>query len=241
MTQPAFRSSLFALLESYAPQLLAGPEARAAQPRTQPILAGRVGIFGVLGQNDWFADSDYGVIREQVKRAFADPGTKTIDLLIDSPGGSVLGLPETADTIRAANRVKPVRAFVLGIAASAAYWLASQASTITLTPSGEVGSVGVLDLHADISKALDNTGVKVTAVTAGEHKVERAPFTPLSDAAKEHMQAGVNAWYGDFLSAIRRGRGARVSATGNYGGGRMLSSRDALAAGMVDFISGGAF
>ena len=125
----------------------------------------------------------------------------------------MLGLPETADVIHAANMIKPVRAFVTGIAASAAYWLASQASTITLTPSGEVGSVGVLDLHADISKALENAGVKLTAVTAGEHKVERAPFTPLSDDAKTHMQAGVNAWYGDFLSAIRRGRGARVSPT----------------------------
>jgi ClpP class serine protease len=96
--------------------------------------------------------------------------------------------------------------------------------------------VGVLDLHADISKALENAGVKLTAVTAGEHKTERAPFTPLSDDAKAHMQKGVNAWYGDFLSAIRRGRGVRVSANSNYGGGRMLSSREALSAGLVDFV-----
>ncbi|HLM79280.1 MAG TPA: S49 family peptidase [Terriglobales bacterium] len=236
---PPFRSSLFAILESYAPQLLEGKEARP--PVLKPRLAaGQVGIFGVLGQSDWYSDTDYQDIRANVRRAVADPSVKTIDLVIDSPGGSVLGLPETADAIHAANRVKPVRAFVTGIAASAAYWLASQASTVTLTPSGEVGSVGVLDLHADISKALDNAGVKVTAVTAGEHKTERAPFVPLSDDARAHMQAGVNAWYGDFLSAIRRGRGARVPATGNFGGGRMLSSRDALAAGMVDFI-GGAF
>lgn len=236
--QPTFRNSYFALLESYAPQLLAGPDARVPLPRTQKLAAGQVGVFGVLGQNDWFADSDYAQIRQDVRRALADPSVKTIDLIVDSPGGSVLGLPETADVIHAANRVKPVRAFVTGIAASAAYWLASQASTITLTPSGEVGSVGVLDLHADISKALENAGVKVTAVHAGEHKVERAPFTPLTDAAKADMQAGVNAWYGDFLSAIRRGRGARVSATSNYGGGRMLSAKDAQRGGLIDFIGG---
>ncbi len=233
------KSPYFAILEHYVSQLIAGPESRAGQPRTQPILAGRVGILGVLGQNDWFADTDYADIRAQVKRALAEPSMKTIDLLIDSPGGSVLGLPETADVIRAANKIKPVRAFVTGIAASAAYWLASQAGTITLTPSGEVGSVGVLDLHADISKALDNSGVKITAVAAGEHKVERAPFTPLSDAAKAHMQTGVNRWYGDFLSAVRRGRGARVQATSLFGQGRMLSSYDALLSGMVDFVSGG--
>lgn len=236
--QPTFKSPYFAVLESYVSQLLAGPEARVSPPRTQTLAAGQVGIFGVLGQSDWFADTDYSAVRSTVRRALADPSVKTIDLFVDSPGGSVLGLPETADVIRAAGKQKPVRAFVTGIAASAAYWLASQASTISLTPSGEVGSVGVLDLHADISKALDNAGVKVTAVTAGEHKVERAPFNPLSDAAKAHMQVGVNAWYGDFLSAIRRGRGARVSATGNFGGGRMLSAKDAMREGLIDFIGG---
>jgi signal peptide peptidase SppA len=236
---PTFRSPFFALLESYAPQLLAGPDARAPQPKAaQTLAAGQVGIFGVLGQNDWFTDTDYTAIRAGVKRALADPNVKTVDLVIDSPGGNVLGLPETADVIHAANRVKPVRAFVTGIAASAAYWLASQASTITLTPSGEVGSVGVLDMHADITGALEKMGIKLTAVTAGEHKTERAPFVTLTEEAKAHMKANVDRWYGDFLSAIRRGRGARVSATGNYGGGRMLSSREALAAGMVDFIGG---
>jgi signal peptide peptidase SppA len=238
MQPTTFRSSYFAILESYGPVLLAGPEARTPQKAPQALAAGQVGVFGALGQNDWYVDTDYAAIRAGVRRALADPSVRTIDLFVDSPGGSVLGLPECADVIHAANRVKPVRAFVTGIAASAAYWLASQASTITLTPSGEVGSVGVLDLHADISKALETAGVKLTAITAGEHKVERAPFTPLSDDAKAHMQTGVNAWYGDFLGTIRRGRGARVSASSNYGGGRMLSAREALAAGMVDFVGG---
>ena len=232
--QPTFRNSLFAIMEAYVPVLLSNTPPIVKRPT---LAAGQIGIFGALGQSDSWADTDYVALRNSVKRALADPTARTIDLVIDSPGGSVLGLPETADVIHAANRVKPVRAFVTGIAASAAYWLASQASTITLTPSGEVGSVGVLDVHADISKALENSGVKLTAVTAGEHKVERAPFTPLSDDAKSHMQSSVNAWYGDFLGAVRRGRGARVSASSNYGGGRMLHSREALSAGMVDFIS----
>ena len=234
---PTFHSPYFAILESYAPQLLAGPEGRIAAPKPK-LAAGQIGIFGVLGQNDWYADSDYSDIRASVRRAQADSSVKSIDLLFHSPGGSVIGLPETADVIAQANRVKPVTARVVGIAASAAYWLASQASTITLTPSGEVGSVGVLDIHADVSKALDNAGVKITAVTAGPHKTERAPFAPLSDDAKAHMQSSVDGWYSDFLGAIRRGRGARVSPTGTYGGGRMLSSRDALAAGLVDFVGG---
>ncbi len=235
---PTFRSTLFAILPSYVPALLAGPEARAAaRPQTQHGF-GCVSVYGVLGQDDPSADTDYQDIRQSVKRQLADPSIRQIDMIINSPGGSVLGLPETADAIHAANKIKPVRAIVTGIAASAAYWLASQASTITLTPSGEVGSVGVLDLHADITRALDNSGVKITAVVSDPKKVERAPFTALSDDARAHMQIGVDAWYGDFLSAIKRGRGARAFAGGNYGGGRMLDSRTAWQLGMVDFIGG---
>jgi hypothetical protein len=63
--QTTFRSPYFALLETYAPQLLAGPEGRAPQPKAAQTLAtGQVGVFGVLGQNDWFADSDYSAMRE---------------------------------------------------------------------------------------------------------------------------------------------------------------------------------
>lgn len=239
--QPTFSTSLFALLESYVPHLLAGPEASSATRKLAAgLAAGQIGIFGLLGQNEGFVNTDYSATRASVRRALADPSAKTIELVIDSPGGSVLGLPETADMIHAANKIKPVRAHVIGIAASAAYWLASQASTITLTPSGEVGSVGVLDIHADISKALENSGVRLTAVHAGEHKTERAPFNPLSDGARAHMQSGVDAWYQDFLSAVNRGRGARVFANSKFGGGRMLSAKDALREGLIDFI-GGAF
>ncbi len=237
--QPTFKSPYFAVLETFVPQLLAGPEAHAPVARVPKLAAGQVGIFGPLGQSEGYVLTDYQDIRAAVRRAAADPSARTIDLVIDSPGGSVIGLPETAEAIHAANKVKPVRAFVTGIAASAAYWLASQASTVHLTSSGEVGSVGVLDIHADISKALENAGVKLTAVTAGPHKTERAPFNALSDEAKAHMQTGVDRWYMDFLSAVRRGRGARVSQGSNYGGGRMLSAKDALASGLVDFISGG--
>lgn len=233
--QLIFRTPYFALMESAAVALLAGGHATYKQPR---LASNQIGVFGLLGQNDPWADSDYAAIRADVRRAAADPRVKSIDLVIDSPGGSVLGLPETADVIAAAARIKPVRSIVAGIAGSAAYWLASQGSTIRVAQSSEVGSVGVFDVHADVSGMLEKAGVKLTAVTAGEFKTERAPFTPLSDGARANMQEGVNTWYQEFLSAVRRGRGARVVAGSKFGDGRMLSAKAALQMGMIDFIGG---
>ncbi len=112
MNAPTFCSPYFALLETYAPQLLAGPEGRIQHTRP-PLAASQIGIFGALGQSDWYVDTDYASIRAGVRRALADPSVRTIDLLIDSPGGSVIGLPETADAIFQANKVKPVNARVV--------------------------------------------------------------------------------------------------------------------------------
>ena len=72
---PTFRSSFFALLETYAPI-----PSRTGSPHTEPKAAhigSRAGwIFGVLGQNDWFADTDYSAIRASVRRALADPASR---------------------------------------------------------------------------------------------------------------------------------------------------------------------
>jgi ClpP class serine protease len=119
----------------------------------------------------------YPDIQDAVERASSDPSVTEIIMLVDSPGGDVAGLPETASIIAQAGQVKPVTAMVTGMAASPAYWLASQANTIVLTPSGEVGSVGVLTIHADITKMLDRAGIKLTTIQASKYKTDFSPFS----------------------------------------------------------------
>ena len=45
---------------------------------------------------------------------------------VDSPGGSVYGIAELADEIRAARGRKPIVAVANSVAASAAYWIGTQ-------------------------------------------------------------------------------------------------------------------
>ena len=53
-------------------------------------------------------------------------------LEIDSPGGSVQGIAETANMIHNVDAVKPVVSSIRDIGASAGYWLASQAREIVV-------------------------------------------------------------------------------------------------------------
>src|SRR5439155_18801629 len=81
--------------------------------------------------------------------AMADPRVRAIALDLDSPGGAVQGIQELGDAIYAARGTKPIVAVANHLAASAAYWLASQADELVVTPSGEVGSIRVLAVHDD--------------------------------------------------------------------------------------------
>ncbi len=83
--------------------------------------------------------------------------------------------------VRAAG--KPVSAVAHHWAASAAYWLASAADELVVTPSGEVGSIGVYVYHEDISKRLGMLGVTPTLIKAGANKAEGHPAFPLGEEA----------------------------------------------------------
>jgi capsid assembly protease len=194
-------------------------------------------IEGVLTSDgpSWYG-SNYQTIADAAEKAAADSSVKRIVLSVNSPGGEVTGLPETAAVIGQAAKIKPVSAIVEGRSASAAYWLTSQARDITLTPSGEVGSVGVRMMHFDISKMLDEAGVKVTELYSGNHKTEWSPYKPLSDETIAHEQGRLTEMHQEFLDAVSGGRpkaSAEIKA-GRFGEGRMLSGKDALAHGLVD-------
>ena len=78
----------------------------------------------------------------EIQAAADDRKVSAIVMNVDSPGGRIDLVPETAALIRTVRETKPVIAVANTYAASAAYWLASQASDLVVTPSGEVGSIG---------------------------------------------------------------------------------------------------
>lgn len=176
--------------------------------------------------------------QEAFREALADPSVSSILIDVDSPGGDAQMVPELASEIRAARGVKPVVAVANPMAASAAYWIASACEEIVCTPSGDVGSIGVYTAHTDLSAAQEKAGIKTTLVSAGEYKVERNPFEPLSADAQAAMQDRVDAIYDTFVQAVADGRGVDTETVQNdFGKGRMLLAPLAKKAGMVDSIA----
>lgn len=213
-------------------------EAKITDWRAEKIAQadGRIGLISiadVITHRSWWGISTTQVAREL--RAFAaDPSIKVIILDIDSPGGTVSGVEELAREIHAAREHKPIVAVANSMAASAAYWLASQASDVVVTPTGQVGSIGVYAGHADYSQAFEKMGIKVTLVHAGRYKVEGNPFQPLDDEARAELQRSVDEYYRMFVSAVERGRG---ELSEDVMQGRMYSAEQALKHRLVDRVA----
>lgn len=186
-------------------------------------------ISDVLG---W---STYDGIAATVEKFAAMRDVERIVLQVDSPGGTVHGAEDAARAVADAAKVKPVIAVADGLMASAAYWVASGATEIVAAPGSELGSIGIVTVHFDHSKELEQDGIVATMLTAGEHKGEMHPFAPLSDGDRQAIQRRLDAQYQLFAGAVARGRRVSVDRvrTG-FGRGRMLPAPDALREGLAD-------
>jgi signal peptide peptidase SppA len=198
-------------------------------------------VLGVISRRQGLMSASGGTSVEAVTAAFREAMSSDacsgVILAVDSPGGSVDGVDELAAEIRAARGQKPIVAVADAHAHSAAYWIASAAQELVCTPSGMVGSVGVIFAHRDLSKAAELAGEKTTLITAGRFKGEGHPSAPLTEEAAGHFQAQADEYYRMFTHAVARGRGVSMDTVrSSYGEGRSVMARDALAAGMVDRI-----
>lgn len=172
-----------------------------------------------------------------VRSAAADRRVDGIVLDIDSPGGTVTGVPEAAAEIFAARQMKPVTAVSNGLMASAAYWIGAAAGEVVASPSSETGSIGVFSLHEDWSKWLEQEGIVITEIAAGKYKTEGAPWKALDEAGETFWRSRVAEVYDWFTGDVARFRGdTQAAVKAGYGEARVLSAKAAVAAGLADRV-----
>lgn len=181
-------------------------------------------------------ETSYEGIKFQVASAASDPKVRSILLDIESPGGEAVGAFEAADAIRAAAKEKPVTAVVNGMAASAAYALASAANRIVTTPTGMAGSIGVVMMHADYSRFLDAEGVTPTLIFAGAHKVDGNPFEPLSESVRADLQAEVDNFYALFVKTVSAGRKGMSPSAIRDTEAKTFLGKEAVDRGLADSV-----
>ena len=212
-----------------------------------PPLYERMGDVGVIkiegslipGEAGWmryFGITGYADIKAAVLEGLADKGAKSLMIFSNSGGGSVAGVEDAESFIAQVAQHKPMSAYS-EFSASAAYWLTSAAGHITTSPTGVNGSLGVIRVVTEYSKAFEKDGITKTVMRAGRYKALGNPFEPLSEDGKAEIQSKLDDLYQIFIDVVARNRGTTaIIADQVMGQGREFLGKRGLEAGLVDSI-----
>lgn len=196
-------------------------------------------VHGLLTSHMRHDMSDWGItgynhIIDYLAAANDNPLVKSIVLDVDSGGGTVNGVEQAAEAVR--NSAKPVEGFTASVAYSAAYWLMSNAKTITATAGAKLGSIGTIATHYDRSQSLTMRGIQPTVIRSGEWKGAFSSIEPLTDKHKARITEMVAASSNVFFNAVAAGRGLSVDTVASWGGDTFTAARS-RDIGLVDTIS----
>lgn len=171
----------------------------------------------------------------QMQAAEADPKVHSVLMDVNSPGGDAMGIEAAARAIGGMS--KPVMAYVDGMAASAAYWLASASNLIVLSgDTSQVGSIGVVLGMRDAREADAKAGVKRHEIVSSQSPLKRVD--PATDEGMAVLKTYVDALAEVFITNVARGRSVEVAKVKTeFGKGAMVLGSDAIARGMADGIS----
>lgn len=225
-------------LEARAGQDLTGGKHRPYTVRdgvaiisVEGVIAQRMNLFMSMsgGTSTQLLDRDIGM-------ALEDPGVDGIVLAIDSPGGTVAGTPDVAARIHAGRATKPIVAWSDGVMASAAYWIGMAAEEIFVSSKvTQVGSIGVVAAHRDVSEAEKQAGVKTTEIYAGKYKRIASQYQPLTPEGRQSIQDQVDYLYSVFVGTVADYRGKSIEdVLDRMADGRVLVGQQAIDAGLVD-------
>lgn len=175
-------------------------------------------------------------LRQEIRDAARDDSIKGILLNIDSPGGTFAGTDQLAKDIQTARNIKPVRAFIDDLGASAAYWIASQAEQVSATPTTEIGSIGTVVVVEDTSGAAEMQGVVVHVISTGPMKGAFAEGAPITEEMIDTLQKEVEQANEFFMEAVQSGRGMDMKAVRALATGDTFFAKEAKALGLIDKI-----
>jgi signal peptide peptidase SppA len=201
-----------------------------------------VPVFGVvskrinmLGRISGGTSTD--LLRRDLQAALDDDDVRAILLDVDSPGGNAQGPFELSDFLYASRGTKPIVAVANEEMSSGAYLIGSAADDLVALKSSTIGSIGVVVVHREFSRANEKSGVAVTVFRAGEFKAMPSNVEPLTDAAREVVDDHLAVIYDLFVAHVARNRNRKPSTVREkWATGKVWLGDEAKALGLIDRI-----
>ncbi len=170
-----------------------------------------------------------------IRHARLNDRIKAVVLRIDSPGGAALAsemIRQELELLREAG--KPLVVSMAGTAASGGYWIATAADQIWASPVTITGSIGVIGMMPTFEDSLAEIGITTDGVGTTPLSLAEDPFSPMSEAMQQILQASVEDAYEKFLQLVADSRGMSLQQVDEIGQGQVWSGSRALELGLID-------
>ena len=226
-----------------SPQALEAYRARSAPRGERLTVRDGVGILKAEGplfkranlMVEFCGATSYEIMRRDLQAALDDAAIHSIALVVDSPGGEANGCDELANAIYAARSVKPITAFVSGMAASGGYWMAAAAQRVVVSDLAVLGSIGVVLGVQDRTASDERRGVRTIEFVSSQSPGKRPDVN--TDAGRRQIQNMVDDLAKVFIAAVAKFRGVSAEdVVTKFGAGGVKIGANAVAAGMADAV-----
>jgi signal peptide peptidase SppA len=181
----------------------------------------------------YYGGSSVNLIAKDFTSALEDNSIKAIILNVNSPGGEITGVSELANLIYESRGKKPIVAYISGMGASAAIWIATSADKVVIADTGEAGSIGVVSVHTSYKDYEKKLGIQEIEIVSSQSPKKRLDVT--TDAGKADVQRIVDELADVFVASVARNRNVTTEKVINdFGNGSVLVGKSAVDAGLVD-------
>ncbi|MDH5187480.1 MAG: signal peptide peptidase SppA [Rhodospirillaceae bacterium] len=195
-----------------------------------PDHVARVYVGGIIISDRWRAD-----LLDELKN---DDGVKAVMVMIDSPGGTVVGGEELFLGLKELAETKPVVAVMGSTATSAAYMTALGTDYLIAREGSVTGSIGVLMETADFTAMLEKLGIKPEIIKSSPLKAQPNPLETITPEARMAMKDVILDMFSMFTDMVASRRHMTPEQVSQIADGRIFTGRQALKNGLIDAIGG---
>ena len=177
-------------------------------------------------------------LREELKKAAADPKVRAVVVRINSPGGTVTAsdvIFRELDSFKRARGV-PIVASMMDVAASGGYYVALAADTIVAHPTTVTGSIGVIMISLNAEGLMQKVGLAAAAIKSGERKDMGSPFRQLTPEERAIFQSVIDDLHRQFVARLVERRRISPPTASTLADGRIYTAEQALAHKLIDRI-----
>ena len=173
-------------------------------------------------------------VADSIDKIEKDDNIQAVVIRVNSPGGSALESEIIYNRIKKLQQSKAIIISMSNVAASGGYYISMSSDYIMADPFTITGSIGVVAMFPNFSKAADKYGINSDDASIGKYNDFLNPFVAPNEDFSTSIKQSINETYIEFKQRVATGRDLSLKEVEKHAQGQVWSTSQAIARNLVD-------